>query len=278
MVRPARSIRLRSSARSDRGRVRQNNEDNVHLWAEENSVLAVVADGMGGHDDGHTASGVAVETLFHFLVPTLLRQEWPAQKLLPLLSDAIQEVNERLYQKNQRDHTSMGCTVTAALVTGREAHICNVGDSRTYLLGSLASLQRVTVDHSLVESLVVAGIIQRADVYTHPKRNQIFRCLGHQPWVEVDTFRQPLASGEKVLLCSDGLWEMVRDPEMEATLRQSSDVSQASNLLVARANENGGLDNVTVIVVELTNEHGCLNQPGITSISSTQSGLLVGPV
>jgi serine/threonine protein phosphatase PrpC len=138
-------------------------------------------------------------------------------------------------------------------------------------------LQRVTIDHSLVESLVVAGIIQRADVYTHPKRNQIFRCLGHQPWVEVDTFRQPLASGEKVLLCSDGLWEMVRDPEMEAILRQANDVTQAGSFLVARANENGGLDNVSAIVVELTNEDGCFNQPGITSISSTQAGLLVGP-
>jgi serine/threonine protein phosphatase PrpC len=273
------------SARSDRGRKRAacENEDSflavTGALRRGNTIepfgLFVVADGMGGHADGHKASGTAVEALFHSLVPTLLQQDWPEHAVLPLLAQAIQGVNERLYQANQHDHTAMGCTVTAALVMGRAAHICNVGDSRTYLLGSLAPLQRVTVDHSLVESLVVAGIIQRADVYTHPKRNQIFRCLGHQPWVEVDTFHQPLTSGEFLLLCSDGLWEMVRDPEMEATLRQTHDVAQASSMLVARANENGGLDNITVIVVQLTNEDRPFNQPGITSLASNQSGLLV---
>ncbi len=278
-------LALRFGAKSDRGQKRaaSENEDGFlavtgarrsrdHL---EPFGLFVVADGMGGHGDGHRASGTAVERLFHSLVPSLLYDEWPEHELLPLLSRAIQEVNEQLYQANQRDQTRMGCTVTAALVTGREAHICNVGDSRTYLLGTLAPLRRVTVDHSLVESLVVAGIIQRAEVYTHPKRNQIFRCLGHQPWVEVDTFRQSLTSGEMLLLCSDGLWEMVRDPEMEAILRQTHDLAEVSGHLVARANANGGLDNITVIVAAFSNETISLTQPGLLSLSSTQPGLLV---
>lgn len=278
-------LALRFSAKADRGRKRAGDENEDSFLAVtgarrskdrvEPFGLFVVADGMGGHGDGHKASGTAVESLFHALVPSLLHEEWAEHDLLPLLSQAIQGVNERLYQTNQCDQTRMGCTLTAALVTGREAHICNVGDSRTYLLGTLAPLRRVTVDHSLVESLVVAGIIQRAEVYTHPKRNQIFRCLGHQPWVEVDTFRQPLAHGEMLLLCSDGLWEMVRDPEMEAILRQMRDVTDASSRLVARANENGGLDNIAVIVVACTNEALSLTQPGLLSLSSTQPGLLV---
>jgi serine/threonine protein phosphatase PrpC len=282
-------LAMRFSAKTDRGYKRASSENEDSFLAVTGALrsrdavepfgLFVVADGMGGHADGHKASSAAVETLFRSLVPALLREGGlPEQDLSPLLAQAIQEVNERLYQANQRDHTKMGCTVTAALVTGRQAYICNVGDSRTYVLGTLASLQRVTVDHSLVESLVFAGIIQRADVYTHPKRNQIFRCLGHQPWVEIDTFCLPLVSGEKLLLCSDGLWEMVRDPEMEATLRQTQDATEATSSLIARANENGGLDNITVIVVELTNEAAGFRQPGITSLSSPQSGLLVGPV
>jgi serine/threonine protein phosphatase PrpC len=281
-------LAARVSAASDRGcrRADQENEDSFLavtgvLWGRDRLQpfgLFVVSDGMGGHMDGHKASRAAIESIYRAVVPVVIGEAQPEHALLALLEQAIQGVNERLYQANQQEHTTMGCTVTAALITGHTASICNVGDSRTYLLRPQSSLQRITVDHSLVEGLVVAGLIQRADVYTHPKRNQIFRCLGHQPWVEVDTFRQSLASGDVLLLCSDGLWEMIRDPEMEALLRQTPDLTQASRALVERANAHGGLDNITAIIAQLTEQAPCLARPGVATLSSTDARLLASPV
>lgn len=271
------------SSRSDRGRKRagKDNEDNylavtgsrLHNGQIEPFGLFVVADGMGGHANGQDASRMAIESIYLDLAPRLTQQEVPDDELTNLLQQAIQSANQKLYRQNQQDHADMGCTMTAALVSGDEAHICNVGDSRTYLLHPGGELQRVTVDHSIVQSLVDAGVIQKDDVYTHPKRNQIYRSLGEKEVIEIDTFRQRVAPGDKLLLCCDGLWEMIRDNEIEMILSQTDDLPQASAKLIEMANEHGGVDNITAIVVKVTEEKKPAKRPGIESVDSGPSKL-----
>lgn len=119
----------------------------------------------------------------------------------------------------------------------------------------------------------MAGFIQRDEVYTHPKRNRIFRCLGQTPQVEIDTIRAPLAAEDRLLVCSDGLWELLRDPVMEEMLRKHAATSRASSNLVALAKEQGGVDDITAILVKLTNDAEPLKRPGISSLASSPKSL-----
>ncbi len=275
------ALGVRVSTKSDIGqrwrtRGGKGNEDNflavTGAWKHNGQIqpfgLFVIADGMGGHASGQDASKLAVETIYHHLgeqLPNLA--DVPDDQLTTLLQQAVQQANQAIYQHNQRDHADMGCTMTAALVTGNEAHVCNVGDSRTYILTEENHLQRITTDHSIVESLVAAGVIQRDDVYTHPKRNQIYRSLGEHENAEIDTFRQPLTPGDKLLLCCDGLWEMVRDPDIEHVMRMD-DLPQVTNKLIDMANEAGGADNITAIVVKITDETRPPKAPMLESVAS----------
>jgi serine/threonine protein phosphatase PrpC len=143
----------------------------------------------------------------------------------------------------------MGTTITAAVVVGLTAFVANVGDSRTYLYREPEGLRKITRDHSVVAYLVETGIIKPDDIYTHAQRNQIYRSLGANPLIQVDTFIEPLQTGDIVLLCSDGLWEMVRDERIQQILRDGTDPSQMASALIEAALDGGGADNVSVIVV-----------------------------
>jgi PPM family protein phosphatase len=167
------------------------------------------------------------------------------------LREAIERSSEIIvrYGKDHSDARGLGSTVTAALVVDGRAYIANVGDSRTYLLRD-HRLQRITRDHSLVARLVEAGQIEPDEVYDHPNRNLIYRSLGAgKAEVEVDIFTETLQLGDILLLCSDGLWEMVRDPEIEAVLEETRSLDEACEQLIERANENGGEDNITAILM-----------------------------
>jgi protein phosphatase len=167
------------------------------------------------------------------------------------LRQAIEEASQAIveYGEKHREAKGLGSTVTAALVIGEQVFIANVGDSRTYLLRD-GKLSRVTTDHSLVERLVEAGKLDRADVYDHPNRNLIYRSLGAgKSDVEVDIFTEKLKDGDVLLLCSDGLWEMVKDAQMESIITEVSDLVETCDLLIQRANENGGEDNITVVLL-----------------------------
>ena len=165
-----------------------------------------------------------------------------------LLHDAVEEANMALCQKNQLDKTDMGSTITGFMVVGEHAYILNVGDSRTYMLRG-KQLYQLTTDHSLVGQLVAGGLIEPDDVYTHPQRSQIFRSLGDKLNVQIDIFKQELLPGDILLSCSDGLWEMVRNPQIESILDNAPEPQTACTQFIEAANANGGEDNVSAIVV-----------------------------
>lgn len=209
-----------------------------------------VADGMGGHVRGEEASNLALRVISNSIVPSLLgNATLSPDALQELLMNSVQRANEVLYRHNQQEETNMGTTITAALVAGSTAYIANVGDSRAYLYHQPGRLHRLTRDHSVVARLVEAGVIGQDDIYTHPKRNQLVRYLGEKATVEADAFTIPLEAGDKLLLCSDGLWEMVRDLDLERIMRVPvAEPSQVVEALIRSALEGGGKDNVSVIV------------------------------
>ncbi|GCE23289.1 PP2C family protein-serine/threonine phosphatase [Dictyobacter kobayashii] len=156
-----------------------------------------------------------------------------------------------IYQRAQADGTEMGTTLTAALVINMRAYIVNVGDSRTYLFRDSAGLIQITRDHSLVASLVAFGQITPDEIYTHPDRSKIYRSLGQGDELHVDSFAIDLQPHDRLLLCSDGLWEMVRDPAIERVVRANDNPSVLCDRLVQMALRGGGCDNISVVVAEV---------------------------
>jgi protein phosphatase len=180
------------------------------------------------------------------LLETVVRRHF-GDKLQAAVEHSSQAIVD--YGAEHREARGMGATVTAALVMDGQAFIANVGDSRTYLLRD-GKLQRVTRDHSLVARLVEAGQIEPDEVYDHPSRNLIYRSLGAgHAEVDVDIFDERLQAGDALLLCSDGLWEMVRDPQLQKIIAESDDVEKTCETLIKVANENGGEDNITAVLV-----------------------------
>src|SRR5712692_5015193 len=266
------SLRLRQDARNyldigtglDAGIKRRGSPNEDSLLAVESitssvtapypSGLFIIADGMGGHGNGQEASQLAIRAMRESILMTL--QLGIEDEALPeLLSEAVQSANRSIYKRNQQRHADMGTTTTAALLWGTTAYIANVGDSRTYIYREVDGLTQVTQDHSTVARLVKRGAISAGDVYTHPKRNEIYRSLGNHPTVELDTFIVTVQPGDILLLCSDGLWEMVRDAEIEEILRSSASFcSQLCAMLVQAALNRGGKDNISVIAVGVREE------------------------
>jgi serine/threonine protein phosphatase PrpC len=258
-------VTLVAGGRSDVGRTRRGNpnEDSmlvmelsrVHESANQSFGLYIVADGLGGHDDGQTASRRAISVIADYItrevvLPALQSGQYAeSDTLAAKLKGAVEAANLALVGSNEQTGSDMGSTVTGALIVGDTAHIVNVGDSRTYFYDGTA-LQPISVDHSLVMQLVIGGLIERDDIYTHPQRNQILRSLGDRRDVQIDLFTQKLRPGYQLVICCDGLWEMVRDPQIEQVLRETSDPQAAADQLMELANQNGGEDNISVIVVQ----------------------------
>jgi len=254
------SMRLEVGGASDPGIKRKDepNEDSIlsihgtrihHAWSHPFGLF-IVADGMGGHVNGQEASHLAIKALSDIVIPAMLNNTEDDEIFVTLLTEGINRANLALYQCNRQRQSLMGTAITAVLISSSMAYVANVGDSRTYLYHQGDRLSQITRDHSVVARLVEEKIIDREDIYTHPRRNEIYRCLGIHASVQVDTFTVPLQAGDSLLLCSDGLWEMVRDPEIQHILKYSCHLpSQASALLIQAALNRGGKDNVSVILV-----------------------------
>jgi serine/threonine protein phosphatase PrpC len=214
--------------------------------------LFVVADGMGGHDYGQEASRIAIQSMMQMVVQNLvMSNQLVDETLRDILVQGVEWANEAIFQRGQEWQKEMGTTLTAALLVEEKAYVVNVGDSRTYIFREGFGLTQITRDHSLVARLVANGEITPEEVYTHPERNKVYRSLGRREQVEVDWYTLNVCAHDRLLLCSDGLWEMVRDPEIERLLRYETNPTRVSNLLIQAALQGGGSDNVSAVVVRV---------------------------
>ena len=248
----AKQLRLDVAQLTDVGRKREHNEDNMAFVIPKDlqvmsskGALFIVADGMGGHAAGEVASEIAVDT-----VSNMYYQEDSNDVAVSLLR-AIRRANASIHQRAAENllRTGMGTTCVAAVLRGNMAYIANVGDSRAYLLRG-NNVKQISQDHSWVAEQVRAGLLTEEQARTHAQRNVITRCLGTQAEVDVDIFHEELHEGDSLVLCTDGLSGLVNDEELQRIVEQF--VPQESVYhLVERANENGGPDNITAIVVQV---------------------------
>ncbi len=223
-------------SRTDIGCVRDHNEDSLVV----SPPLYVVADGMGGHAAGEVASEIAVN---------VIAAEAPQEPDAEALAQAVEAANREvlLASRDGRGRTGMGTTVTAAILEEERLVIAQVGDSRAYLLHK-GELQQLTRDHSLMADLIEAGQITPAEARTHPQRSVITRALGSDPLMRPDLYEINVETGDRLLLCSDGLSSMLTDEQIAATLQRFPDPQRCATQLVNEAIAAGGYDNVTVIV------------------------------
>jgi serine/threonine protein phosphatase PrpC len=214
--------------------------------------LLVVADGLGGYECGSEASRMAMHNMMHTVLQNImLSNELSDEFFTDMLVGGVDWANRAIYQRGRERGKEMGTTLTAVLAVGTKAYVVNVGDSRTYLHREGVGLRQITRDHSVVATLVAFGKIAPHEVYTHPERNKVYRCLGCDENVDVDSFVIDLCQRDTLVLCSDGLWEMVRDPVIARILQYYQDCSHASDALVEAALHGGGVDNVSVIVARV---------------------------
>ncbi len=187
------------------------------------------------------------------VLPQVQARKSQGPGLAGLLVSAVSAANTKIWKQNQECSDFRGTTVTAALIVGGAIWVANVGDSRTYLWRPGRGLIRLTQDHSVVARLVAEKVIAPEDIYTHPRRNEIYRSLGERATIEVDLVADWLRDGDILLLCSDGVWEMMRDPLIEEILSEGSSLtaSQMTERFIAMALSGGGLDNIGLCVVQV---------------------------
>jgi PPM family protein phosphatase len=246
--------RLNIAQRTDVGRHRSHNEDNVAYIVPKDAMLQakkgaffIVADGMGGHAAGEVASEIAVST-----VSTFYYQDNDGDVAASLLR-SIKYTNALIYQRarEQAEHNGMGTTCVATVLLDNRAYIANVGDSRAYLVRH-GWVRQISQDHSWVAEQVRAGTMTEAEARMHQMRNMITRSLGSLPEVEVDIFIEQVQGGDTLVLCSDGLSGMVSDSEI-AQMVQRYTPQECVYRLIEQANAHGGTDNITVLVARVLN-------------------------
>ena len=232
------------------GQRRETNQD--YMYTSETSVgrlpdLFLVADGMGGHAAGDYASRFTVEKIVEYVT------ESEESEPVTVLGEAVRYANEHLLAEANADASKagMGTTIVAAVVVGDKLYTANVGDSRLYVINQ-ERITQITRDHSLVEEMVQSGKLQKEEMRTHPNKNIITRALGTNPEVKADCFEIEVEEGDVLLLCSDGLSNMMEDKTIEAIIKKNpEDMEQAARQLVDEANKAGGKDNISVVLVRI---------------------------
>ena len=238
---------MRIYSATDVGQKRKMNQDYVFATADPVGNLPnlfVVADGMGGHNAGDYASSHAVTSMVEEI-----RQDADFNPV-KVIRHAIECVNTEILTQAQQDEKlrGMGTTIVAATIVGHYAYVANVGDSRLYVIGE--DITQITRDHSLVEEMVQLGQIDRKAARTHEKKNYITRAIGGCETVEAEMFSVDLKDNDIILMCSDGLTNMLEDSEIFHIVKESADIKTAADSLVKKANYNGGKDNISVVLIE----------------------------
>jgi len=231
---------------TDNGLLRERNEDSFFFTSERGKFIIAVSDGMGGHNAGDVASKIAVETVKDFCKNNNIYED--TEKKIRLV---IREINEKIYaySRLKKEMQGMGATVVMAVGKGKEVTVGNIGDSRAYKADS-EGIYQITEDHSYVNELLKNNMITEEEARVHPKRNEILKAVGIAGEVFPDIFNITLNKGENLLLCTDGLTNMVTDSEIHSILCIEKENDEILKMLIDTANKNGGTDNITAVLLK----------------------------
>lgn len=237
--------------KTSKGRIRETNQDYYYISTNLEYPLFIIADGMGGHKAGEVASKMAVEIISSSLESDIKNLDLEDEYIVNSIKNSIWRANEEIYKKSQEreECSGMGTTVTLAWDVNGKIYIGHVGDSRAYLLRS-NELYQITEDHSLVEELIRNGSISREEARHHPQKNVITRAVGTSKEIHVDIIVKEKLKGDILLLCTDGLTNMLNDEEIKELLLVNDDIQKACEYLVDRSNDKGGFDNISVVAIK----------------------------
>lgn len=237
-------------SKSDVGIKRDNNQDSFYISEKDNILLYLVADGMGGHKAGKLASNMAKDIIQRNFNEDEIDLD-NGKDILKKIKTSIEEANTKIYLKSMEDEESkgMGTTVTLAYIFKNKMYLGHVGDSRAYLIRNNEIIQ-ITEDHSYVNQLLKAGSITKEEAKTHPKRNMITRAVGSSSIIEIDLINKEWNQDDILILCSDGLTNMVKDTKILKAFKDEDNVQDSCEKVVKLANKNGGIDNITVIAIK----------------------------
>ncbi len=245
---------MRIGTYTDLGKTRPINEDNFYVSeyvSRPGVIYAMVADGMGGHNAGETASQIATFEVSDFINRNYT-VDVPPEEIKHMLTAAIKHANKKIYSgaKENASYYGMGTTITAMFYYDTYVTLAHVGDSRAYVLRGDV-IHKLTQDHSLVAELLANGQITPEQARNHPQKNVITRAVGTDPDVEVDIYEFRTEPKDIILLCTDGLSNLLSDQEMQELIRSSAKMEEAAKALVEAANEKGGFDNITAVLLEI---------------------------
>ncbi len=240
---------MRAFAKSDIGKLRDMNQDSFYISNPEDKIqLFIVADGMGGYKGGEIASKLAVETSKRYIINNWDSIQHDRENILKLIKSAIEYANLVVFEKSKEipELENMGTTIDICLVIPNKVYIGHVGDSRVYRKRK-DFFRKLTTDHSYVQKLVSDGTITKEEAYNHPKKNMLIKALGCSSYVEPDVTVKGFLKDDVLLMCSDGLTNMLKDEEIVKIINENP--VDACNKLVNAANDNGGFDNITAVII-----------------------------
>ena len=240
---------MEAFASTDIGKVRDMNQDSYYISDENDEIkLYIVADGMGGYKGGEIASKLAIESAKNYIRKNFEEIKKEKELILELIKNAIEYANMVVYEKSKEieELNGMGTTIDVCLVYSNKVYIGHIGDSRVYRLRK-EFFRKLTVDHSYVEQLVKEGNITKEEAYNHPKKNMLTKALGCTPFVEPDVMVKGFLKDDILLMCSDGLTNMLKDNKIYEIIKENP--KEASKNLVKKANELGGYDNITAVII-----------------------------
>lgn len=241
---------MRAFAKTDIGKMRSMNQDCIYASPDEERIkLYILADGMGGYNGGEIASSLAVESVKNYVKSYFASIQLDRESILNFLKETMEYANKVVYEKSREDEAleEMGTTLEICLIYGNKVFIAHIGDSRVYRIRK-NFIRKLTTDHSYVEKLVKDGTITREQAYTHPKKNMLTQALGCSLDIEPEIMVKGFLKDDVLLICSDGLTNMVSENEIYGIIK--TNIEKANEVLVSRANDNGGLDNISVIIIE----------------------------